>query len=144
MSADDQTDPQYAELVAAGWKRRVLPGFMQKAGPLWLRLDDGVRVFGLLTGTDHVNPAGLVHGGVLTTLADHAVSLCAWEAAGRVPCVTVQLDTHFLAPVMPGDFIEARPGVVRRGGSLVFVRASLSVRSAEVAVAMAVIKLLKA
>jgi hypothetical protein len=37
-------------------------------------------------------------------------TLCAvaWEATDRTPCVTVQLDTHFLALVRPGVLIETR------------------------------------
>jgi len=65
----------------------------------------------------------------------------AWEATGRTPCVTVQLDTLFLAPVPPGVLIEARGHVLRRTSSLVFLRGKLSVGDREVLGAQAIMKI---
>lgn len=135
--------PTPETLAAAGWKQRQLPGFIQAAGPLWTRRDGDGWTYGILAGPSHANPAGRVHGGVLATLADHAVSIGAWEAVGRRPCVTVQLDTHFLAAATPGQFIEARTRVVRATRSLVFMQAALAVGDAEIATASAVLKVVE-
>jgi len=131
------------ELAAVGWKARELPGFIHTAGPLWTRREDTGWAYGIVTGPAHANPAGLVHGGVLTTLLDHAISTVAWEAADRKPCVTVQLDTHFLAAARPGDFIEARARVLRAAASLVFMQGSLTSGGADIATATAVMKILE-
>lgn len=65
-------------------------------GPLFTRQEDGGWAYALLPTAAHLNPAGVVHGGLLATLIDHALSAIAGQASGRVPCVTVQLDSHFL------------------------------------------------
>ena len=79
--------------------------------------------YGLLTtATDHANPSGVVHGGVLMAFADHGLSFLAWEAAERAPCTTIQLNTHFLSSVRPGAFLELRGEVTRRTRGLVFLR----------------------
>lgn len=134
-------DAAQQALVAAGWKQRELPGFIHTAGPLWTRREESAWAYGIQTGAAHANPAGLVHGGALGTLLDHAISAVAWEATGRRPCVTVQLDTQFLAAVKPGSFVEARARVSRATRSLVFMQGSLVCGGAEVATASAVMKI---
>lgn len=137
-------DPTAARdaLVAQGWRERTLPGFVGLIGPLWTRREDAGWAYGLLTTEAHLNPAGVVHGGLTTSLIDHALSALAWEAMGRQPCVTVQLDTHFLAAVQAGRFLEARGRVVRATASLVFMQGGISVDGEAVLGASAVMKVL--
>lgn len=109
-----------------GWKQ--LPGAALPAGlgiP-WARRIDGEWRYGLLTSADHGNPNGVVHGGVVMAFADHGLSFLAWEAAERAPCTTIQLNTHFLDGIRPGEFIEMRGEVVRRTRGLVFLRGVVS------------------
>lgn len=157
--------PVTAESLAAeGWHCKTLPGFAGLIGPLWVRRegvqDEGVRsegvrsegmrseaqawAYGLLATADHLNPAGVVHGGLLTALLDHGLSAIAWQALDRRPCVTVQLDTHFLAPARAGQFLEVRGQVLRATSSLVFMRGELSVAGNVVATGAAVLKVLAA
>jgi acyl-coenzyme A thioesterase PaaI-like protein len=108
--------------AANGW--RALPGAPMPAGlgvPWAKKLETG-WVYGLATGPEHANPSGVVHGGVLMAFADHGLSVLAWEAAERAPCTTIQLNTHFLDAIKPGEFIELHGEVTRRTRGLVFVR----------------------
>lgn len=130
-------------LQAQGWKSRQLSGFMGHSGPLWTRREDDGWVYGLLAEDKHLNPAGVVHGGALATLIDHVVSTVAWEACDRTPCVTVQLDTHFLAEVRSGDFALARASITARTGSLVFVDGLVQVEGRAVLTARGVMKMLR-
>jgi len=132
-SADDSAVPP-------GWRKRTLPGFAGLIGPLWVRKEEDGWAYGLQTTADHLNPAGVVHGGLLTALLDHGVSAIAWEALGRRACVTVQLDTHFLAAAREGQFLEVRGRVVRATSSLVFMQGELSTDGEVVATAVAVLK----
>ncbi len=75
----------------------------------------------------HTNAQGFVHGGVLMTFADHALSLLVWEAAGRANCSTVQLDNHFLAAVRAPAFVELDAEILRQGRSMIFARCSLRI-----------------
>jgi uncharacterized protein (TIGR00369 family) len=108
--------------AADGW--RALPGAAMPAGlgVPWAKKDDGHWHYGMLTGPEHANPNGVVHGGVLMAFADHGLSFLAWEAAERAPCTTIQLNTHFLDAIKPGEFIALRGEVTRRTRGLVFVR----------------------
>lgn len=127
----------------AGWRQHQLDGFIQLVGPLWSRRDEGEWKYGFLADAKHANPAGVVHGGLLVTLMDHALSAIAWEAAGRLPCVTIHLDTQFLSAVQPGCFIVARGRITRRSPTLVFMQGVLSVEKDEVVTGSAILKIMK-
>lgn len=127
-------------LTAAGWKPRQLPGHMGLIGPLWTRREGEAWAYGLLAEARHLNPVGVVHGGALATLLDHALSAIAWEAAQRQACVTVQLSVQYLAAAAPGQFVVARGRVARATSALVFVNGSLWAGDAELVQASSVLK----
>jgi uncharacterized protein (TIGR00369 family) len=117
--------------AADGW--RALPGAPLPAGlgiP-WAKRVDGQWRYGIPTAAEHANNNGVLHGGVLMAFADHGLSFLAWEAAARAPCTTIQLNTHFLDAVRPGEFIELRGEVTRRTRGLVFVRGTIGARDSE-------------
>lgn len=138
MDATDLRDT----LASNGWRERALPGYIGLIGPLWTRKEAPHWAYGLLMTPAHLNPAKVVHGGVLTSLMDHALSSIAWEAVDRRACVTVQLDTQFIAAAFEGQFVEARGEVVQATSSLVFMRGSASVGGVDVVTASAILKLL--
>ncbi|MNK19256.1 Thioesterase superfamily protein [compost metagenome] len=136
------TLPTLESLGADGWRQKSLPGFAGLIGPLWARKEADGWAYGLLATEEHLNPAGVVHGGLLTALLDHSLSAIAWEALARRACVTVQLDTHFLAAARAGQFLEARGRMVRATSSLVFMQGELSVDGSIVATGVALLKVL--
>lgn len=127
---------------ASGWKPRTLDGFIGSVGPLWTRKENDSWAYGFVSTSQHTNPAGIVHGGLLMTLIDHALSAIAWEDASRRPCVTIQIDVRFLTAVHAKTFIEARGRVVRRTATLSFTEGNLTVRAEVVATASAILKIL--
>ena len=127
-----------------GW--RLMRSGAMPAGigfPWAKRSDDGWR-YGLLTTPEHANPQGALHGGILMTFADHGLSMLAWEAAKRAPCTTIQLNTHFLAAVEPGEFVELRGEVTRATKGLVFVRGLLAAGDRDVAAIDGICRILRA
>ncbi|WP_159917794.1 PaaI family thioesterase [Pantoea sp. 18069] len=126
--------------LSQGWKPHELPGFMGLAGPLWSRREDAGWAYGLQVASQHLNPAGMLHGGALLTLMDHALSTIAWQAAQRTPCLTLQLDSHFLASVGEGGFVEVRAQVTQRTRSLIFLQGLATQAGAPVLQAQAIMK----
>jgi acyl-coenzyme A thioesterase PaaI-like protein len=119
--------------VAAGWTlvdNNPLPAAI---GVPWRKQEGDRWCYAMQTRPDHANPAGAVHGGILVCFADHTLGCYVEAAAEGVPNVTIQLNTHFLAAVEPGSFIELRGEVTRATGSMVFVRGIMSVAGREVA-----------
>lgn len=130
-------------LAAEGWKARELAGFIGTAGPLWTRRVDSGWRYGLLVEARHLNPAGVMHGGALCTLLDHVISTVAWEACDRTPCVTLQLDSQFLAAVKAGQFIEASATIEHRTKGMVFMRGRVQADGVAVLVGQAILKLVQ-
>ena len=128
-----------------GWKlirAGIDTDFSALIGPFWARREDAGWTYAFRAEPRHANPRGVIHGGMLMSFADQALSLLAWEAAGRRPCATVGLNNQFIAAAKPGDWIVARGRVVRRTRSLVFMQGILSVNDGEILSADGIWKLL--
>ena len=119
--------------AASGWTLMDNDKLPAGAGIPWRTPRGNSWRYGLLTRPDHANPAGAVHGGVLALFADHVLGCYVEAAANGAPNVTIQLNTHFLAAVEPGSFLELAGEVTRATGSLVFVRGIITVGERDVA-----------
>ncbi len=108
--------------AAAGWTPMDHDPMPAGVGTPWRKRDGEAWRYGLLTRPEHANPAGAVHGGILVAFADHTLGCYVEAAGGGVPNVTIQLNTHFLSAVRPGEFLELSGEVTRTTGSMVFVR----------------------
>ncbi len=113
--------------AAAGWAQVDNDQMPANIGTPWRKHEDGRWIYGLRTRPDHANPAGAVHGGILVAFADHTLGCYVEAAANGAPNVTIQLNTHFLSAVQPGEFLELRGEVTRATGSMVFVRGIIAV-----------------
>lgn len=102
------------------------PGFDAMVGPYYRKQTDDGPVHGVLAEARHLNPGGVIHGGMLMTFIDRTLGALVWHAIGGRPCATVSLNTDFLAPARPGDWIECRGQVTRQTRALVFVRGELT------------------
>jgi len=129
--------------ASQGWKTLKSKGFFAEVGPLWARRQGDNWEYGLLVEPRHENGVGVVHGGMLVTLLDQAVSLVAWAANEQQPCTTIHLDTHFVAPSVAGDFIVARGEVARKTSSLIFLRGTLSVNEKQIMYGQGIMKILR-
>ncbi len=129
--------------ASQGWKTLKSKGFFAEVGPLWSRRQGDSWEYGLLVEPRHENGVGVVHGGMLVTLLDQAVSLVAWAANEQQPCTTIHLDTHFVAPSVAGDFIVARGEVARKTSSLIFLRGTLSVNEKQIMYGQGIMKILR-
>ena len=126
-----------------GWiSRDDEPGFMVLIGPLWQQGEGQDLTFGFLAEEKHLNRRGVVHGGMLMAFADQALGLTARELTGGLPQATIQLDTHFIAPAVAGEFISVKAEVVRRTRSILFMRGTLGVGARAVASSQGIWKVL--
>ena len=137
MSSDDAFDP-----AAAGWKPMPAEDYPALIGPFLARREgDGWR-YGFVAEQRHLNKGGVVHGGMLVSFADDALGATVWQAVGRRPVTTVQLNTQFIAPVRLDELVEMRAEVLRATRTVVFVRGALEVNGRTVVHADGVWKIL--
>ncbi len=117
MNDDAQFDP-----APAGWTLHALSEtFAGRAGPFYWR-EDGAPGVGFFSKPHHGNLGGVVHGGMLMTLADMALFNICWKALDGSMAVTVSLNAEFLRPAPIGAFIEASGEITGGGRSLFFAR----------------------
>lgn len=84
--------------------------------------DDGTVELRLVTGPEHANEVGIVHGGLTSFLLDGAMGRAAartLDAGGA--CATVQLSVQFLSPAR--GTIVAVGRVTKRGRHVAFAEA---------------------
>lgn len=101
-------------------------GFLVHVGPLYMRrVRDDARLFvlALRAKARHANRYGVVHGGLLATLADTAIgaNLARTGAGTQVDnTLTVNLSLDYIAGAQIGDWIEAHVRLTKAQGRVRF------------------------
>ncbi len=100
--------------------------FENNAGPFYYNTDtsDGLE-FAILAEKRHCNTHGIVHGGLMMTMADLAICVTARQGTDDDYVLTVSLNSDFVNGGNVGDMIKARADVIRRAGTLTFVNAKV-------------------
>ena len=83
-----------------------------------------------------LNPNGVVHGGVLFTLADTAMGAALYTTlAPGENCATIEIKIHFLQPIIKGK-IRCSTRLVHRGSRIAVLESHISVGRVQVAQAL--------
>ena len=91
-----------------GWEFAELLGMRPKS------MGDGRARFELEVASKHLNPNGVLHGGVIYSLADTAMGAALFSLLdGRDQCSTLEIKMNYLLPVTGGT-IAAEASVVER------------------------------
>lgn len=101
-------------------------GFLGATGPFYLKPDGAGVIIGLRVTQTQLNMAGLVHGGMMATLADVTLAQQIYVSQSPpIPMVTTSLTTNFLAAAKLGDWIEGRGRIDRIGGRIAYASGEL-------------------
>ncbi len=128
-----------------------LPGFVPTplvdpfeifVGPVFEHGAAGARTYAIRVDARHVNRRGVMHGGMFMTLADLTLGQAVWDATGKAPCATLNMQAQFLEPAVEGDIVQVVPELIRRTRALVFARGDFTVAGRIVFTAASVWKLL--
>jgi uncharacterized protein (TIGR00369 family) len=121
----------------------LIDPFEVHVGPAWAKGEKGARVYAFRVREHHCNMRGVVHGGMLMTLADMTLGQAVWDATDNAPSVTLNMQTQFLKSAKEGDLIEVVPELTRRTRGFVFMRGDFTVEGEIVMTVQSVWKLLK-
>lgn len=109
------------------WRDRRPAGFNEHVGPMrFARAGEGLWYTTLELDERHMNTGGVCHGGVCMTLADVAMGAAAYQAGGRRPCATIDLEAHFLAAAKKGQVLVAAARLNRLVSGIAFMECELS------------------
>ena len=120
------------------------PGFMKhNGGVLFRNISENEYEFKSTINENHLNAAGITHGGYLSALIDAGAGTAAHRCAKNAPCVTVSLDLKFIGASKNGDEITGSVKILKKTKTLVFLFCELKCNNKLITSASGVWKILK-
>ena len=120
------------------------PGFMKhNGGVMFKNISDTEYEFKSIINENHLNAAGITHGGYLAALIDAGAGTAAHRSAENVPCVTISLDLKFIGASKKGDEILGKVKILKKTKSLIFLFCELTCGGKIITSASGVWKMLK-
>ena len=92
---------------------------------------------------NHLNAAGITHGGFISAIVDAGAGTAAHRAANQNPCVTISLELKFISAVRLGQELFGKTKIQKKTKSMIFLTCELSAANKIVATASGVWKILK-
>ena len=122
----------------------IKPGFMKhNGGVLFRTISDTEYEFKTTINKNHLNAAGITHGGFLSALIDAGAGTAAHRAAGNAQCVTISLDLKFIGSSKVGDEIIGFTKILKKTNTLVFLFCELKCNDKIITSASGLCKILK-
>ncbi|MGO8909399.1 MAG: PaaI family thioesterase [Bradyrhizobium sp.] len=91
--------------------------------PLYSKKTDNAVIMGLRLARPHTNARGLIHGGLIASLADNAMGYsCAQAMDWSASLVTIGLAVDFVGSAEIGQWLAVESEVIKTGGTLCFAQ----------------------
>ena len=120
------------------------PGFMNhNGGVLFRTISETEYEFKSIINANHLNAAGITHGGYLSALIDAGAGTAAYRSTGNAPCVTISLDLKFIGASKVGDEVTGFTKILKKTNTLVFLFCELRCNDKIITSASGVWKILK-
>ncbi len=118
-------------------------GFMKHNGGLLFKtISENEYHFKTIINENHLNSAGIVHGGFIAAIVDAGAGTAAHRTANNNTCVTISLELKFISAVKLGQELFGITKIKKKTKSLVFLTCELSAEKKIVASASGVWKIL--
>ena len=119
------------------------PGFMKHNGGLLFKtISENEYQFKTIIKENHLNAAGITHGGFIATLVDAGAGTAAHRSADDNPCVTISLELKFISVIRLAQELIGTVKIQKKTRSMVFLTCELTAENKIVATASGVWKIL--
>ena len=119
-------------------------GFMRHNGGLLFKtISENNYQFKTIINENHLNVAGIVHGGFIAAFVDAGSGTAAHGTACNSPCVTISLDLKFISAVRLGQELVGNTKIQKKTKSMIFLTCELFVENKIVATASGIWKILR-
>jgi len=119
------------------------PGFMKhNGGVLFKNISQDEYHFKTTVKENHLNSAGIVHGGFIAALVDAGAGTAAHRSTSGSPCVTISLELKFISAVFLGQELFGKTKIQKKTKSMIFLTCELTTEGKIVATASGVWKIL--
>ena len=120
------------------------PGFMKhNGGLLFKKISQSEYQFKTVIKENHLNAAGITHGGFIAAVVDAGAGTAAHRSADENPCVTISLELKFISAIKLGQELIGITKIQKKTKSMIFLTCELKVLNKIVATASGVWKILK-
>tara|TARA_Y100000590_G_scaffold12446_1_gene15147 strand:- start:263 stop:682 length:420 start_codon:yes stop_codon:yes gene_type:complete len=120
------------------------PGFMKHNGGLLFKsISENEYQFKTTIKENHLNAAGIAHGGFIAAVVDSGAGTAAHRAASNSPCVTISLELKFISVVKLGQELVGTTKIQKKTKSMVFLTCEMKAEDKIVATASGIWKILK-
>src|SRR5258705_7963612 len=91
--------------------------------PLYSKTTDKAVIVGLRLAKPHTNGRGLIHGGLIASLADNAMGYsCAQSTDWTTSFVTISLAVDYVGSAQIGQWLAVGSDVIKTRGTICFVQ----------------------
>ena len=111
-------------------------------GVLFRNISENEYEFKTKITKNHLNMAGITHGGYLSALIDAGAGTAAHRSAENTPCVTISLDLKFIGASKVDDEIIGQVKILKKTKTLVFLFCELKCNNKIITSASGVWKIL--
>ena len=119
------------------------PGFMKHNGGLLFRtISKDEYEFKTTIKENHLNSAGITHGGFIAAFVDAGAGTAAHRSANQGVCVTISLELKFISAVKLGQELVGKTKIQKKTKSMIFLTCKLTVENKIVATASGIWKIL--
>ena len=119
------------------------PGFMKhNGGVLFKTISKKEYEFKTTIKENHLNAAGITHGGFIAAFVDAGAGSAAHRVANQGVCVTISLELKFISAVKLGQELVGKTKIQKKTKSMIFLTCKLTVENKIVATASGIWKIL--
>ena len=110
------------ELIKQGYEEcDQSDGFCQHIGPFYQQKKHNTVTRALLIDNRHLNPEGVVNGGVILSFMDYVIYRAIGDEIGhKIKFATINLNTNFLAAAKFGNTLLGTGKIVRKTKDVIF------------------------
>ena len=120
------------------------PGFMKHNGGLLFKtISENEYQFKTTIKENHLNTAGIAHGGFIAAVVDAGAGTAAHRAADGSLCVTISLELKFISAVRLGQELVGFTKIQKKTKSMIFLTCELKAENKIVATASGIWKKVK-
>jgi uncharacterized protein (TIGR00369 family) len=102
--------------------------------PLYSKQTEKAVVLGLRVAKPHTNAQGLVHGGLIATLADNAMAYSCRQVMGWASWMaTISLTVDFVGPAEIGQWLVVESEVIKTGRTICFAHSLIKANDVVIA-----------
>ena len=119
-------------------------GFMKHNGGIMFRnISETEYEFKATIKENHLNAAGITHGGFICSLIDAGAGTAANRCTSNAQCVTISLDVKFISTTKKDDEVIGFAKILKKTKSMVFLICHLKSKDKIIASASGIWKILK-